>query len=524
LSETGKRVAKAAVLLMVTIIISRILGYAREVVLYSLFGQAYITDAYRAAFSIPDFLYMLLVGGALSSAFIPVFSSCIVSGKEQDGWKSASIVFNYVLIFLILLVCIAYFYTLPLVNLLAPGLPPEYIALTVQLTRIMFLQTGFMVLNGFAMGILNSFNNFAAPAIGSLVYNLVIIIVGVLLQEQYGITAFAIGVVVGSALNFAVQIPALKKVGLKYYPSFNLKDKGFNQIMVLMIPVLAGLGVVQLNLFVTRNLASGLGAGAISALDLAQRLMNLPMGIFAVAIATAIFPTLTTLVANGEIAMFKRSTSLGLRAIFLVSIPASFGMAALGVHMISLLFEQGKFTGSMVDTTYRVLVFYLLGLFAYSGIQVLNRSFYALKDTLTPVVASAITIAANIVLSILLARTMGAEGLALAYSLAGILNLFLLIVVLRYKVGRMDGSALVRGFMVSTGASIAMYFTVQQVVKLLYGVFDLLEKINLIISVGAGIVAGVVVYAALVYMFKLEETELVVNMVKRKLKRGNGNL
>lgn len=519
MSETGKRVAKAAVLLMVTIIISRILGYAREVVLYWLFGQAYITDAYRAAFSIPDFLYMLLVGGALSSAFIPIFSSCIASGREQDGWRSASIVFNYVLIFLILLVCFAYFYTLPLVNILAPGLPPEYLTLTVQLTRIMFMQTGFMVLNGFAMGILNSFNNFAAPAIGSLVYNLVIIVVGVLLQEQYGITAFAIGVVIGSALNFAVQIPALKKVGLKYYPSFDYKDKGFHQIMVLMIPVLAGLGVVQLNLFVTRNLASGLGAGAISALDLAQRLMNLPMGIFAVAIATAIFPTLTTLVANGEIAMFKRTTSLGLRAIFLVSIPASFGMAALGTHMISLLFEQGKFTGDMVETTYRVLIYYLLGLFAYSGIQVLNRSFYALKDTITPVIASALTIAANIVLSIILANIMKAEGLALAYSLAGIINLLILILVLRFKAGRIDGAALIKGFLVSTGASVAMYLTVQQVVNLLYGMLYFVEKINLIISVGAGILAGIIVYAALVYLFKLEETEVVLSMVKKKLHR-----
>lgn len=519
MSETGKRVARAAVLLMATVVLSRILGYGREVVLYSLFGQNYITDAYRAAFSVPDFLYMLLVGGALSSAFIPVFSSCIATGKEDEGWKSASIVFNVVLIALILLVIVAYFYTLPLVKILAPGLPAEYIALTVQLTRIMFLQTAFMVLNGFAMGILNSYNNFAAPALGSLVYNLVIILVGVALVKQFGIAAFAYGVVIGAALNFAVQIPALKKVGLKYHFLFEFKNSGFRQIMILMIPVLAGLGVVQLNLFVTRNLASGLGSGAISALDLAQRLMNLPIGIFAVSIAIAIFPTLTTLAANGDLTLFKRSTSLGLRAIFLVSIPSAFGLVALGIPMISLLFEQGEFTAAMAQTTYRVLMFYCVGLFAYSGIQVLNRSFYALKDTLTPVIASAITIAANIIMSIQFSRMLAAEGLALAYSLAGIINLLILIIILRRKVGRIEGGAIVKGFVISAAASLAMYFTVQGVVNGLLGTLHWVAKLNLLVSVGVGVVAGMAVYLAIVYLFKLEETELVLGIVRRKLRK-----
>ncbi len=518
MSETGKRVARAAVLLMITVVISRFLGYGREVALYSIFGINYVTDAYRAAFSVPDFLYMMLVGGALSSAFIPVFSSCIATRQEQEGWKSASIVFNYVLIALILLVIIAYFYTLPLVKLLAPGLPPGYIALTVDLTRIMFLQTAFMVLNGFAMGILNSCNNFAAPAIGSLVYNLVIIGVGIALENRFGIAAFAYGVVIGSALNFIVQIPALRGVGLKYHFSFDHRDKGFRQIMILMVPVLAGLGVIQLNLFVTRNLASGMGAGAISSLDLAQKLMNLPIGIFAVSIAIAIFPTLTVLVARGELDMFKRSTSLGLRAIFLVSIPASFGLAALGLPMIRLLFEHGEYTAAMAETTYRVLIFYLVGLFAYSAIQVLNRSFYALKDTLIPVIASAITIAANIYLSIQLSAMIGAKGLALAYSLAGIVNLLILILVLRKKVGRIGGGAIVKGFAISTGASCVMFLVVRLIVDYLLEILSFMEEINLFISVSVGVTAGVMVYALLVYLFKLEETELVWGMIKRKIR------
>lgn len=517
MSDTGKRVARAAVILMVTVIISRILGYGREVALYTIFGQNYITDAYRAAFSIPDFLYMLLVGGALSSAFIPVFSACLATGRDKEGWKSASIVFNYVILLLIVLIAFAYLYTRPLINLLAPGLPADYISLAVELTHIMFLQTFFMALNGFAMGILNSYHKFAAPAIGSLVYNLIIIVVGIALVNRLGIAAFSYGVVAGAVLNFVVQIPALKRVGMKYYFSFDYKDKGFRQIMILMVPVLAGLGVVQLNLFVTQNLSSGLGSGTISALNLAQRIMNLPMGIFAVSIATAVFPTLTALTARGEIDMFKRTSSLGLRAIFLVSIPASLGLIALGEPIIRLLFEQGEFTASMVTATNEALIFYSVGLFAYSAIQVLNRSFYALKDTLTPVIAAALTIAFNIFLSIELVGPMGHRGLALAYSLAGFLNVVLLVLVLRKKVGKIGGTKIFASFFISVGASLVMYAVVRFISNYLLGLLVFASKLNLIISVVTGIGIGVIVYGVIIYLFKLEESELVLQMVKKKL-------
>lgn len=517
MSDTGKRVARAAILLMVTVIISRILGYGREVAMYTIFGQNYLTDAYRAAFSIPDFLYMLLVGGALSSAFIPIFSACVATNREDEGWKSASIVFNYTLIFLLVLTVFAYLYTRSLIVLLAPGLPDQYINLAVTLTHIMFLQTFFMVLNGFAMGILNSYNHFAAPAVGSLVYNLFIILIGMAFVKQLGIAAFSYGVVIGAALNFLVQVPALRRVGLKYTFSFDYHDKGFRQIMILMVPVLAGLGVVQLNLFVTQNLSSGLGSGTISALNLAQRIMNLPIGVFAVSIATAIFPTLTALTARGELDMFKRSSSLGLRAIFLVTIPASLGLMAIGEPLIRLLFQQGEFTSAMVTATNEALFFYCIGLFAYSSIQVLNRSFYALKDTLTPVIAAAVTIGFNIFLSIKLAQPMGHQGLALAYSLAGFVNLILLLTILRFKVGKLGGSKIVLSFVISTGASLLMYSAVRAVIDYLMGTLGLALKLNLLIGVSAGIILGAIFYAIIIYLFKLEESELVLKMVKKRL-------
>lgn len=519
MSNTGKRAAKAAVLLIITVILSRILGYGREVALYTLFGPNYITDAYQAAFSIPDFLYMLLVGGALSSAFIPVFSAYIATERESEAWEAASVVFNYMLVILLFLVAVAYVYTRPLMVLLVPGLPPEYMTLAVHLTHIMFLQTFFMILNGFAMGILNSYHNFTAPALGSLVYNLAIIVVGVALVKPFGIDAFSYGVVIGAALNFAVQIPALRRVGLKYRLTFNFHNQGFKQIMILMIPVLAGLGVVQLNLFVTQNLSSSLGAGTISSLKLAQRIMNLPIGIFAVSIGTAVFPTLTALTARGEINQFKRASSLGVRAIFLVCIPSALGLLALGEPLIQLLFQQGQFPYDMVVVTNQALAYYSIGIFGYAAIQVVNRSFYALKDTLTPVLAAAVTIACNIGLSIWLAGIMGHRGLALAYSLASFVNLFVLMIVLRIKVGPLDGRRMATSFCISTLASLVMYLAVHFSTTWLLATLNLAAKVNLLIAVSAGVLIGVAVYGGIVYLFKLEEAELILDMVRSKMPR-----
>ncbi len=520
MSESGERMARAALLLMVTVILSRILGYGREVALYTLFGQNYMTDAYRAAFSIPDFLYMLLVGGALSSAFIPVFSAALATGKEDEGWRSASIVFNYALLFMLVLIFVAYLYTRPLVILLAPGLPPHYVSLAVGLTRIMFCQAFFMALNGFAMGVLNSYQHFAAPALGSLVYNLVIIVFGLAFEKEMGIAAFSWGVVLGAILSFAVQVPALWRVGIKYHLSFNIRDEGFREVVFLMIPVLAGLGVMQFNLFVTQNLSSSLGSGGISALNLAQRIMNLPLGIFAGAIAPAIFPTMTMLAARGEMIGFKRTSTLGLRAIFLMSIPASFGLVAIGEPLVRLLFEQGKFTAGAVAMTSEALFYYCLGIFAYSSIQILNRCFYALKDTVTPVVSAAITIAFNIILSIKLMHPMAHRGLALAYSLAGVLNLIMLLLVLRWKVGKLGISRIIWTFLIACGASGLMFLAVRPTFIHIYQFLNLTPKLNLLISLSVAMALGALVYGVIVYMFKLEESELLLNMLKRRLNKG----
>ncbi len=517
MTQAGRTIARAALFMMIMTAVSRILGFVREAVMMTLFGQNYLTDAYRAAFSIPDFIYLLLVGGALSAALIPVFTTYISTGREAEAWESVSVVFNYIVLLLLILIALAYFFTAPLIRLLAPGLPPAYAALAISLTHIMFIQTFFMALSGIAQGILNSYNRFAAPALGSVLYNFFIIILGVALFRQLGIHAFAVGVVIGAMVNFAVQIPALRQVGVHYHFRFDYKNPGFVKIMILMVPVLLGLSVAQLNLFVTQNLASSVGAGMMSALNLAQKIMNLPVGIFGAAIATAIFPTLTALTARGDMTGFRRSSSLGLRAIFLVTIPSAFGLAAIGEPLIKLLFQQGQFTAAMAHTTSQVLLYFCVGLAAYAGIMVLNRSFYALKDTLTPLLAAAATIALNVILSLQLADLMGVRGLALAISLAGIFNLLVLWAALRIKSGPLGGRLMMRSLIISVLGSTAMYFVVNYSIKLMLPWLPWADKINQLFSVTAGVSLGIVFYGLIVYYIKMEESELILGLVRRKI-------
>lgn len=515
--STGKTIAKAAGFMMAATLIARLLGLVRDIIFYTWFGRTHVTDAYNAAFSIPDLIYMLLVGGALSSAFIPVFSGYLAENKEEEAWKTASIVFNFTVILLLILIAIAEIYTRPLILLLVPKLPPDIINLAVTLTRVMFIQTFFMALNGLALGILNSKQHFTSPAIGSILYNVGIIVVGLALAHEIGIMGFAIGVVTGAALNLAVQVPALRRAGIRYYPLLDLTHPGFKKIMLLMLPVLIGLSVTQLNLFVTQNLASGLEAGSISALRLAQRIMQFPIGIFGISIAMAVFPTMNAQATRNEVLEFRRTFSLGLRAIFLITIPAGVGLIALREPVIQLFFQQGKFTAADTAATAWALLFYCLGLFAYSALQLLNRVFYSLKDTITPVVVGIASIGFNILFSIILVRYMRGNGLALAYSLAGAVNMLVLMVLLRRRIGSIDGARILKTFAIACAASALMYAAARFTALSLSTWLTLAPKISELITVLAGMGVGVMVYGAIVLFFRLEESELVLNLLRRRI-------
>ncbi len=513
----GTRVAKAAGIIMASMIASRILGYLRDVVIYAQFGQNELTDAYNAAFSIPDFLYMILVGGALSSAFIPVFSGYLAKDNEQEAWQVASILFNSIIVLLTAGLTLGLIYTPFLIRLLVPGFDLATVELTVMLTRIMFAQTVFMVLSGISVAILNSYKHFLAPAIGSVLYNLAIIVVGWLLSLKLGIAGFSIGVVVGAIANFSIQLPIIIKKGFRYHFSFNLRHPGVKRVLVLILPVLIGLSVTQINLFVNQNLASTLDSGIVAALRTGQRLMQLPIGIFGIAAAVAVFPTLTAYAAKGEMDNFKKSTSLGLRLVFFLTIPSAVGLMALKVPLVRLLFEQGAFTHEATIATATAVFFYSIGVFAYSGIQVLSRTFYAIQDTKTPVTAGVITIILNLALNFALIKPMGHGGLALAYSIAGIFNLLLLATILRVKINGFGGRKVALSFALSSIAAIIMGVLVYLASGYFEARVDITAKSMQALQVTGSVLIGIIVYTLLACIFRMQELRYVLETVGKKI-------
>jgi len=324
---TGKRqIARAAGVVMVAFVASRALGLGREMIISRYFGTSADYDAYLAAFRLPDILFQLVAGGALGSAFIPMFTSYLARGDEEGAWRLASAVVNLILLILTSLAVIAALLAPQVVALIAPGFPPGQRALAAELMRLMLISPVVFGVSGIVMGILNSHQHFLLPALAPSMYNLSIIGGAVFLAPRLGVRGLAIGVVIGAGLHLLIQVPGLLRVGTRYFPMLGLRHPGVHEVGRLMLPRTLGLAIVQLNFLVNTILASELPAGSLSALNYAFLLMLLPQGIFAQAIATVAFPTFAAQFARDEVAEMRSTLSATLRTILYLTIPASVGL------------------------------------------------------------------------------------------------------------------------------------------------------------------------------------------------------
>lgn len=437
-----KRYMQTATILMLAAVAARLLGYVRDIVLVAFFGQTALTDAYYAAFTLPDLLYGLVVGGALGPVFIPVFSGYLARQEEQEGWRVANTVLNLVLLLMLGGMVLGFVLAPELIGMLVPGFDEATAVLAVQMTRIMLIQSLLMALSGLAMGVLNSYGQYGPSALGSVMYNLGTVLLGALWAPKWGIAGFAIAVVGGALCYLLVQLPALRRVGWCYQPTLQWRHPGVVKIRQMLGPILLGLSVNQINLVVTQNLASPLGGGMLTALRMAQRIMQLPIGIFAINIAIALFTTMTRQAAAGDEGRYKETFRQGLEAIMLLSLPAAAGMIVLRQPLVNFIYGVGENSQTMVEVTAGLLFIYALSLAAYGSLHLLNRAFYALQDTRTPMLAAAWTVAANIGLSILLRPIWGTYGLAVAYAMAGGFNMVLLLALLHRRIGSFGGREL----------------------------------------------------------------------------------
>ena len=512
----------AAGMLTIMMTISRILGFVRDISVSSMFGISWQADAYAAAFTIPDLIYFALVGGGLSSAFIPVFSSYLATERDEDAHIMASTILNIVAIASMALIAIGIVFTPQLIDIMVQfnhANAAEATALTIVLTRIMFAQCFFMCLAGISQGILQCYKEFTVPALGAVVYNIAIIVIGLLLARHIGIMGFTIGVVVGAALNLLLQIRAMRRYGFSYKLSLNLHHPGVKKFFLLFLPVVLGLSMNELNLLVSQRLASGLGDGVVYAMKQAQRIMMLPVGIFAAAIGLSVFPTMTSHVARGELQEYKQNLTMGLRTVIFITLPASAGLISLSYPVTRVMYQQGAVTTAQIELVAVILVYYCIGVVGYGAQQILNRGFYAVQDTKSPVVINVFVLLFNIIISILLVKPFAYRGLALAYSLSGLLSMLVLGIGLRIKIGQYGGKALLKSALQSIFASVVMGLTVYAVANGMEQVLDMTGKLMQVVQVGVGITIGVLVYAVMAIIMRMEEAQQVLRVVKRKLRR-----
>lgn len=513
----------AALIVMTSIFFSRILGFIREILITNIYGRSIETDAFYAAFTIPDFMFYLLVGGTLSSGFIPIFTSYLAKGNEEEGWRIASNFANIVFISLLILTVLGIIFAPYIVPLIAYKFSGEQLALTIKLTRIMFPAVAFTCLAGLQAGILNAYQKFAISSLGPIVYNIGIIMSLIILGDTYGIEGIAYGVVISAAANFVIQLLALSNKLNFYQWLFEPRQEGLNQIIKLAIPSIIGLSISQINLIITQNIASGFDEGSITALRLANAVMSLPIGIFAMGISTAIFPTMTRQIALSNLSEYKETFSLGIRTILFITIPASVGMIVLREPIVRFLFSSGQFNEHDVQVTAYVLFFFAIGIAFSGGIQLLTKGFYSIHDTITPVILGFITIIINVILNILFLKysSFSIGGLALATSLSAAVNMILLLVVFRKKMNGIDGLRILKTVTLTILTSIVMGIIIN---KLLYTIpFSINTKFGQTIEVFTLITIGFVVFAIFSIIFKMEEGQYFMSVIKSRLKPSNND-
>jgi len=509
--------------MIVAIFLSRVLGWIRAAVIAHQFGATNLSDAYYAAFTVPDLLYFLLAGGALSSAFIPVFTSYLAKGEKEEAWHVFSTIITVMSTALFFLILVAEIFAPQLVCAIAPGFTAEQSATTAFLSRIMLPAQLFFFLGGLLMGTLYAQQHFLTPALGPIIYNCGIILGAVTLASHLGIAGPAWGVLGGAFVgSFLLQLVVATKRGMQFKPSFDIHHPGVIQVFKLMLPVILGPSLPQVDVIINRAFASLLVVGSVTWLDYANRLMQMPLGIFGQASSVALFPTLAEQAAKDLRNEFRSALNLGIRAILFLTVPSSTLMMVLAIPITRIAFQRGQFHAHDTQQTAYALILYSIGVFAHSGASVINRGFYALHDTVTPVVVGTIMTVFFIGLNYLLIRpefNLRHGGLALATSIVAILNMLAMLIILRRRIGGLNGKLITNSFvkvLIATALMAGASWAVKEMVAQMIDV-SRMSGAFLQVAIAGGV--GVLIYAGAVILLKVDEVQFVWNMIRRKVKQ-----
>lgn len=516
--SANRQIARAAGVITLAFVISNLSGLVRQILVADAFGTSSVMEAFNAANRISETLFNLVAGGALGSAFIPTFTSLLAKEKREQAWRLASSITNLVLIVLTLTAALAAIFAPQVVrHILAPGFAadPAKEALTISLVRLMLPSAVLFGLSGLVMGILNSHQKFFIPALTPAMYQIGMIFGVTVLTPRMGIHGLAWGVIIGAALHLILQLPLLFKQGGNYNFSLGLKSPNVREVVRLMGPRLLGVAVVQLNFWINVRLASLQPEGSVTAIQIAFALMLMPLAAIAQSIATAALPTFSIQVAQNKFTDMRGSLSATLRGILLLSVPASLGLILLRKPIIALLFQRGEFTAHSTELVAWALLWYAAGLVGHAMVEILARAFYALHDTKTPVFIGIAAMSLNVLFSFLFSAAfsrlgwMPHGGLALANTLATGLEMVGLLWIMKKRLGGLEGKRIWSGVLKAglSGGLMAIA---------LWGWFSLTENSSLWILGAGGILIGLVVYIAALWILRTSELKQVYQVVRSR--------
>ncbi|MHB9145049.1 MAG: murein biosynthesis integral membrane protein MurJ [Symbiobacteriia bacterium] len=508
-------IARATALVAILTVASKVLGFVREQGIALYFGASGQTDAYVVAMTIQTSVSAVLVS-AVGTAFLPMFTERITRRDEDGAWTLSNSMFSLVGSLGLLLVILGVAGAPWLVRVLAPGFSGFTFSQAVAATRIILPGSVFVVLAAPVASVLNSKHHFSTPVLGSVTQN-VVILAGLVLfvgLGRMGVTGLAISLVLGMALSLGIQVPVLRRSGFHYRPRLDFQSPLVRRTLALAAPMVASAALAQVGFLVDKALASGLPAGSIAALNFADKLRQLPLGIFAAAVATVTYPTLAEFAARGDRQGLSNAVGAGLRLVLLVTLPAAAGLAVLREPIVRLLFQRGAFDAAATASTSLVVLYYAIGMLGLASSMVLNNAFFSLHDSVTPLGAAVVRAAVKIGLAYALVGRMGLAGIPLAGSISNLVAMALLWVLLRRRLGSRDartGLDAAKMF----GASCLMVVAVVLAERALLAGRPALNS-SLVHSAAAGGL-GVLVYLVAVVALKVEESLLLWRAVGRRL-------
>lgn len=499
---------KTVVILMLLTVCSKFLGFAREMILSYYYGASSISDAYLISLTIPTVVFSIIATGIVTG-YIPIYSE--IESKRADANRFTNNTLNFVLAISLVIIVLVIICAAPLVKLFASGFEGETLRNAVRFTQISIFGIFFSGICYIFKGYLQSNNKYYAPALIGLPFNF-FIITSIFLSTKYELIVLPIGIVIAEISQIILLLPFMYRKGYKFKFILDFKDKYLNKIMFLSLPVILGTSVDQINKLIDRTIASQISVGGISALNYSNRLNGFIFEIFILSVATVMYPLISKLAADRDIAGLKRAVLHAITSINIFIVPATLGIMVFARPIVSLLYARGAFDNVAVEMTSSALFFYSIGMIGIGFREVMSRAFYSIQDTKTPMINAMIAILLNITLNIILSQHMGIAGLALATSISTIFCSLLLFISLRKKIGALGIKEVLYKTVKVMVAAIIMILIVKIVFENLIQFYSSNLAFLLIVPV------GLVTYGILIYFLKIEEAEALINGIKKRFK------